>query len=116
MAPVTANRPGPPRTGCRSTHCHGGSCPVVTAAPAPITGRPLTIAEVSQVVKPALARVVVTYSEGLTGSGTGFIVRSDGLLVTNRHVVDDVETVTAEIEVQDGQRVEFTGKVLGKGY
>ena len=94
---------------------HGGSCPVVAAAPAPITGRPLTIAEVSQVVKPALARVVVTDSEGRTGSGTGFIVRSDGLLVTNRHVVDDVETVTAKIEVQDGQRAEFTGKVLGKG-
>ena len=94
---------------------HGGSCPVVAPVAPPITGRPLAIAEVLQVVKPALARVVVTDSEGRTGTATGFVVRSDGLLVTNRHVVEDVETVTAEIEVQDGQRVEFTGRVLGKG-
>ena len=94
---------------------HGGSCPVVAPAPPPITGRPLTIAEVSQVVQPALVDITVTDSEGRTGGGTGFIVRSDGLVVTNRHVVDDIETVVAAIEVQDGERLEFTGQVLGKG-
>ena len=94
---------------------HGGSCPVVAPAPAPITGRTLTIAEISQAVRPALVDITVTDSEGQLGGGTGFIVRSDGLVITNRHVVEDIATVTANIEVQDGDRMEFTGQVLGKG-
>ena len=94
---------------------HGGSCPVVAPAPAPITDRPLTISEISQVVRPALVDITVVDAEGRKAGGTGFVVGSDGLVVTNRHVVDDIETVTATIEVQEGQRMEFSGKVLGKG-
>ena len=36
-------------------------------------------------------------------------------MVTNRHVVDDAETVTAEMILENGETVEFTGKVLGRG-
>ena len=43
------------------------------------------------------------------------MVRSDGLMVTNRHVVDDAETVTARMETTEGEFLEFTGRVLGKG-
>ena len=94
---------------------HGGSCPVVAPAPPPVAGRPLTVAEVTQLVTPAIADITVYYPDGGAAGGTGFIVRSDGLMVTNRHVVEDIETVTAKIEVQDGEAVEFTGQVLGKG-
>jgi len=94
---------------------HGGSCPVVAPAPPPITGRPLTIAEVTQLVKPAIADLLVHYPGGGAGGGTGFIVRSDGLMVTNRHVVEDAETLTALIETPDGELLEFTGRVIGKG-
>jgi len=94
---------------------HGGSCPIVAPAPAPITGRPLTIAEVTQLVKPAIADLTVVPSDGNTYGGTGFIIRSDGLMVTNRHVVDDAETLTAQIETADGELLKFTGRVLGKG-
>lgn len=94
---------------------HGGSCPTVAAAPPVITGRPLTIAEITQLVKPAIADVTVYFPEGGAAGGTGFIVRSDGLMVTNRHVVDDIETVSAKIETADGEVSEFTGRVLGKG-
>jgi S1-C subfamily serine protease len=43
------------------------------------------------------------------GTGSGFIISSDGLLVTNAHVVDQADTVT--VTLRDGR--EYNGKVLG---
>ena len=94
---------------------HGGSCPAFELSVAPDTTEPLSIAQVSELVRPALVNLTVMPSDGYTYGGTGFIVRSDGLMVTNRHVVDDAETVTAEMILENGETVEFTGKVLGKG-
>ena len=94
---------------------HGGSCPAFELSVAPDTTEPLSIGQVSELVRPALVRIFATDSLGRTGQGSGFVVRSDGLMVTNRHVVDDAETVTAEMILQNGETVEFTGKVLGKG-
>ena len=94
---------------------HGGSCPAFELTVAPDTTEPLSIAQVSQLVRPALVNLTVVPSDGFTYGGTGFLVRSDGLMVTNRHVVDDAETVTAEMILANGETVEFTGKVLGKG-
>jgi serine protease Do len=42
--------------------------------------------------------------------GSGFIVRADGLIVTNNHVVDGASAV--EVTLQDG--TELQGKVIGK--
>ena len=44
------------------------------------------------------------------GSGTGFIVSSDGYILTNNHVVADADQVT--VSLQD-KRV-FTAKVIGR--
>lgn len=43
------------------------------------------------------------------GSGSGIIIRADGYLVTNNHVVDNATRI--EVLLQDGRR--FVGKVIG---
>ncbi len=43
------------------------------------------------------------------GSGSGIIIRADGYLVTNNHVVDNATRI--EVQLQDGRS--FTGKVIG---
>ncbi len=43
------------------------------------------------------------------GTGSGFIISADGLVVTNAHVIDQADTVT--VALRDGR--EFSGKVLG---
>ena len=85
---------------------------------APTTGasdRPLTNAELAERVRPALAKIIAIPSDGRTYSGTGFVVSSDGLVVTNRHVVDDASTVDVHMIAADGHRITLTGQVLGRG-
>jgi serine protease Do len=43
------------------------------------------------------------------GSGSGFIVESNGLILTNNHVVDGADKI--QVRLQDGR--ELTGKVVG---
>lgn len=43
------------------------------------------------------------------GEGSGFIVSTDGLVLTNAHVVKDADTVTVKLT----DRREFKAKVLG---
>ena len=44
------------------------------------------------------------------GTGSGFIIKSDGLILTNAHVVDGADTVT--VTLKDGHN--YSGKVLGQ--
>ncbi len=55
---------------------------------------------------PFLPQMPQTPAEGL---GSGFIIRSDGLIVTNNHVVDGSDKV--EVKLADGRL--FAAKVLG---
>jgi serine protease Do len=47
--------------------------------------------------------------EGRRASGSGFIIRQDGFLVTNAHVVDEAEQI--QIKLSDGRR--FAGRLVG---
>ena len=116
--------PSDPRWEFFTTLDQGGACPTAPSATTPPTNTtppvttpqtPLSSTELVRRVKPALAKIVVTDSDGGSASGTGFVVHSDGLVVTNRHVVDDASTVSVLMHAPDGSVTEFTGSVLGRG-
>ena len=86
-----------------------------TQTPAPGAQTELSNQELVRRIKPALAQVTATNSAGETSSGTGFVVRADGLLVTNRHLVEDAETVEVQMQNLDGQLFDYTGRTLGRG-
>ena len=84
--------------------------PAPTAAPMPtVTHTPLPTST------PTLAQTIeriersLVYIKTPSGSGSGFIVEENGLVVTNAHVVEDFETVS--VVTADG--VEYAGDVLG---
>ena len=95
-APTSAPTPPPTHT------------PVPTAIPT-ATHTPLPTST------PTLAQTIERIERGLvyiktpSGSGSGFIVEEDGLVVTNAHVVEDFETVS--VVTADG--AEYAGSVLG---
>lgn len=97
-APTSAPTPPPTYT------------PIPTATPIPAaTQTPLptptpTLAQTIERIERSLV-----YIKTPSGSGSGFIVEEDGLVVTNAHVVEDFETVS--VVTADG--AEYAGSVLG---
>jgi serine protease Do len=71
-----------------------------------------------EAVKPAVVNVTTdTISagsldgQGGRGVGSGFIVRADGIIVTNYHVVEDAQRITVVTPDPDSQR--FDARVIG---
>ena len=52
------------------------------------------------------------YYAGLRSTGSGFIIREDGLIVTNAHIVRDMDQVT--VKINDGRT--FSARVLAVDY
>ena len=61
-------------------------------------------AELAEVIRPAMVKISQFGREGLDGIGSGFIIRADGLIVTNFHVIDVGRRI--QVETQDGQKHE----------
>jgi serine protease Do len=81
---------------------------VDSAAAAPLTGlteEELTIVTVARQVSPAVVSVVQT-----NGSGSGVVIRKDGIILTNAHVVGGERKV--EVGLADGRKLD--GEVLGQ--
>jgi putative serine protease PepD len=95
---------------------HGSSGAATAAAPAePGTPRPVsqttdsTAKSVYDDAKDAVAYISAQTGQG-TATGTGFVVSSDGKIVTNEHVVDGATAVT--VKLGTGGK-EMTAQVLG---
>ncbi len=80
-----------------------------TPPPAASVGRNAVIRVVEKVM-PAVVNVVNESGES-RGEGTGFVVRSDGIVVTNYHVVEGASTITVLTSEQEPER--YTARVIG---
>ena len=78
--------------------------PPPTFTPRPLPTAPSTVADLVSQIKPSLAQIITT-----SGSGSGFVYDSSGLVATNAHVVDCCRNVTV---ILDGKR--HRGTVLGR--
>lgn len=84
---------------------------------------PLTAAELRRRVEPALARITHAIKETSSGgdaveytvTGSAFVIRGDGLMVTNRHAVPAQGSVTARLLTPGGGYQEYQAQVLGRG-
>jgi serine protease Do len=79
--------------------------PVGGAGAADLAAEERIVVQVARQITPAV--VSVTHRGG---SGSGVIIQSDGVILTNAHVVGNVQVV--EIGLADGRRLE--GRVLGR--
>jgi serine protease Do len=102
--------------------CSGGSSrlfqeqePEPTVSPAspvpvlPPAGGPNRIVRVVRRVSPAVVNVKAAVGDGQEGEGTGFLIRPDGVAVTNDHVVRGAFSI--EVVTSDGGR--FDARVIG---
>jgi S1-C subfamily serine protease len=108
---------------------HGTPTSGTTASPADTTPPPLAVTNpnndpVVQVVKrvqPAVVNVVTNLfqetafgQQEARGVGTGFIVRSDGTIVTNFHVVEGAQRITVIVGTPPSVNVKrFPARVIG---
>lgn len=61
-----------------------------------------SIADLAEIALPSIAYLVAqdAYYPDFASSGTGFVIREDGLIVTNYHVLEDTVSAVAEIDGQ----------------
>ena len=81
-----------------------GAQAIPTQAAAPLTSAEQSLVGITQRVSPAVVGISTRQ-----GAGSGFIIRADGIVLTNWHVVGNYRTVTVELATGN----EVQGRVLG---
>jgi len=87
------------------------STSLTVAAAGSVEPAPGSIAAVAEAVQPSVVQLNVSGSQG-DGTGTGFVVSSDGYIVTNNHVVGNGGS-GGKIEVTFVDGSTATGKLVG---
>ncbi len=68
----------------------------------------LTIPEIAEAIKPSVVGVKVMTQSG-AGIGTGFVIREDGYIATNQHVIENALAVTVIFHDGTEERAEIVG-------
>lgn len=74
-------------------------------SPEPTAGRK-SIATFAERIRPSIVKIIQVGREGIDGLGAGFVVREDGLIATNRHVIGEARRI--QVETSDGRKHEVT--------
>jgi S1-C subfamily serine protease/regulator of sirC expression with transglutaminase-like and TPR domain len=65
-----------------------------------------SVADIAEAVKPSLVKVIQVGRQGTGGLGSGFVLKADGLIATNRHVIGEARRI--KVETSDGKVEEVT--------
>jgi len=84
--------------------------PAAPAPGAPVDRAPDSVAGIAASVLPSVVSLEVTTAEG-GGSGSGFVLRQDGYVLTNNHVVAGADQGSLVVQFSDG--TELPGTVVG---
>lgn len=78
-----------------------------------IERKPDSVAGIAQRVLPSVVSIA-TESDSGAGTGSGFIIDSGGMILTNNHVVDDVALYGGEITVTLNNGQSYEGTIIGR--
>jgi S1-C subfamily serine protease len=88
-----------------------GAVALVVGGPASTpAGKPLSTATIVQLTDPAVVDVASPLGQGEEAFGTGIVLTSDGVILTNNHVVDGATSVTVT-DIGNGRS--YTATVVG---
>ena len=77
-----------------------------------IEREPTSVAGIAARVLPSVVSIS-TLSQNGSGTGSGFVIRSDGYILTNNHVINDVLSNQGTLTVTLNNGKKFEGKILG---